>query len=36
MGGKGGKKREKKGEKGGKGREKGLKKEDIVRRVRMR
>ena len=36
MGGKGGKKREKNGEKGGKGREKGLKKEDIVRRVRMR
>ena len=36
MGGKGGKKREKKGEKGGKGREEGLKKEDIVRRVRMR
>ena len=35
MGGKGGKKREKKGEKGGKGREEGLKKEDIVRRVRM-
>lgn len=35
MGGKGGKKREKNGEKGGKGREKGLKKEDIVRRVRM-